>query len=116
MATFPGGKPLKGRRNLIVSTNLASIDGAEVFGSVQDAIKAAPEDTFVIGGESIYIQTIHLCDTAYVTKVEKAFPADRWFPNLDENPAWTITEEEGPFQHEGLRYSYVTYERKDRDA
>ena len=113
LATFPGGRPLKNRRNLILSTDPTfHPEGAEVFPSLDDALRAAPADTFVIGGESVYRQALDHCDRAYVTKIDKAFQADRWFPNLDEAPDWEVTETEGPFEHEGLEYSYVTYRRK----
>ena len=113
LATFPGGRPLKNRRNLILSGDPSfSPEGAEVFRTPEEALAAAPEDTFVIGGESVYRQALDRCGTAYVTKIHRAFPADRWFPNLDEDPDWEITETEGPFDHEGLEYSYVTYRRR----
>ena len=113
LATFPGGRPLKNRRNLILSgqTDFAP-EGGEVFHTLEAALAAAPADTFVIGGESVYRQALDRCDTAYVTKIQKSFPADRYFPNLDADPAWTITETEGPYEHEGLTYFYVTYRRK----
>lgn len=112
LATFPGGRPLKNRRNLIVSTSPDfAPEGGEVFSTMEAALAAAPEDTFVIGGESVYRQALDRCDTAYVTKVHRAFEADRYFPNLDEDPGWTIVETEGPFEQEDLTYSYVTYQR-----
>ena len=112
LATFPGGRPLKSRRNLILSRDPAfAPEGAEVFRTLAEALAAAPADTFVIGGEQIYRQTLAHCDTAYVTKVHRAFPADRWFPDLDADPAWEVFEAQGPFEHEGLTYSYVTYRR-----
>ena len=113
LATFPGGRPLKNRRNLILSgqTDFAP-EGGEVFHTLEAALAAAPADTFVIGGESVYRQALDRCDTAYVTKIQKAFPADRYFPDLDTDPAWTIAETEGPYEHEGLTYFYVTYRRK----
>ena len=113
LATFPGGRPLKNRRNLILSADPAfAPEGAEVFRTMEDALAAATADTFVIGGESVYRQALAFCDTAYVTKLNKAFPADRWFPNLDQDPAWEIAETEGPFDHEGLGFSFVTYRRR----
>ena len=113
LATFPGGRPLKNRRNLVLSTDPGfRPEGAEVFPTLEEALDAAPEDTFVIGGESVYRQALNHCDRAYVTKIDKAFPADRWFPDLDKDIAWEVTETEGPFEHEGLEYSYVTYQRK----
>ena len=113
IATFPGGRPLKNRRNLILSTKPDyAVEDGEVFSSLDKALEAASEDTFVIGGEQVYRETLDKCDTAYVTKIHKAFPADRYFPNLDADPAWKIVETEGPFTHEDLTYSYVTYKRK----
>ena len=55
LATFPGGRPLKGRRNLILSRNTDfAPEGAEVFSDVETLRAAAPEDAFVIGGASVY--------------------------------------------------------------
>ena len=113
LATFPGGRPLKNRRNLILSSQQDfAPEGGEVFHTLESALAAAPADTFVIGGESVYRQALDRCDTAYVTKIQKAFPADRYFPDLDADPAWIIAETEGPYEHEGLTYFYVTYRRK----
>ncbi len=113
LATFPGGRPLKNRRNLILSADPAfSPEGAEVFRTWESALAAAPADTFVIGGEQIYRQALPFCDTAYVTRLHRVFEADRWFPNLDADPEWEITEAEGPYNHDGLEFSYVTYRRK----
>lgn len=112
LATFPGGRPLKDRRNLILSADPAfAPEGAEVFRTLEEALAAAPADTFVIGGEQVYRQTLAFCDRAYVTRVHRAFPADRWFPDLDADPAWEIAETEGPYEEAGLRFSYVTYRR-----
>ncbi|MDF2838410.1 MAG: Dihydrofolate reductase [Evtepia sp.] len=110
--TFPGGKPLKNRRNLILSTREGyEVENAEVFRSIEDVLAVAPKDTFVVGGASVYLQMLPFCDKAYITKVQGAYPADCHFPNLDEDARWRVVEEEGPFLHEDLRFSYVTYQR-----
>lgn len=110
LATFPGGKPLKLRRNLILSTQKDfQVEGGEVVHTIEELLKVAPADSFVIGGASVYHQLLPYCHRAYVTKVEETYPADCSFPNLDADPAWQIEEEEGPFCYEDLRYSYVTY-------
>ena len=63
MATFPGGKPLKGRRNLVLSRNPAfHPEGAEVFSSLEELLDAAPEDAFVVGGASVYQALLDRCD------------------------------------------------------
>lgn len=113
LATFPGGRPLKGRRNLILSRNTDfAPEGAEVFSDVETLRAAAPEDAFVIGGASVYRQLLPWCDTAYVTKIDRAFPADCHFPDLDQDPAWERTEESAPLEQDGIIYRYVTYRRK----
>ena len=113
LATFPGGRPLKNRRNLILSTNPDfAPEGGEVFHTLEEALAVCPEDTFVIGGDSVYKAALDRCDVAYVTKIDKAFTADRYFPDLDADPAWEVVETEGPYTHEDLTFSYVTYKRR----
>ena len=112
LATFPGGKPLKGRLNLILSRNPDfAPEGAEVYPDLEALLARAPEDAFVIGGASVYSALLEKCRTAYVTKIDKEYPADCWFPNLDEDPAWEIVEESEPMEYEGLTFRYVTYRR-----
>ena len=72
------------------------------------------DETFVIGGESLYRQTLDRCDTVYVTKLHRSFPgADRFFPNLDQAPAWVLAEVEGPYVYGDLAYTYCTYRRRE---
>ena len=112
LATFPGGRPLKGRRNLVLSRDPGlEIEGAEVYHDVESLLAQAPEDSFVIGGESVYRALLPYCDTAYVTRLDAAFPADRYLPNLEEDGAWTAAEESAPLEHQGLVFRYVTYLR-----
>ena len=112
LATFPGGRPLKGRRNLVLSRDASfAPEGAEVFRDVDSLLRAAPADAFVIGGESVYRALLPRCTRAHLTKVEGAFPADAFFPDLDADPAWAVTEEGEALEHQGLAFRYVTYER-----
>ena len=113
LATFPGRRPLKGRRNLILSRSADfAPEGAEVFSDVETLRAAAPEDAFVIGGASVYRQLLPWCSTAYVTKIDRAFPADCHFPDLDQDPAWEQAEESVPLEQDGIIYRYLTYRRK----
>ena len=99
LATFPGGRPLEDRRNL-VSPDLEAL------------LAAAPEDSFVVGGASVYEALLDRCDTAYVTQIAAAFPgADCWFPDLDRKPEWKIVEEGPSLEEKGIQFRYVTYKR-----
>ena len=110
LATFPGGRPLKGRRNLILSRDPAfAPEGAEVFPDLDRLLSAAPADSFVIGGASVYRTLLDRCDTAYITRIDASFPADKYFPDLDADPRWQIKEISEPMEHEGISFRYYTY-------
>ena len=113
LATFPGGRPLKGRRNLILSRSAGfAPEEAEVFCDLSALLAAAPEDSFVLGGASVYHALLDRCDTAYVTKIGRAFPeADCWFPDLDARPEWRAVEEGPEREDGGVRFRDVTYKR-----
>lgn len=113
LATFPGGRPLKGRRNLILSRNPDfAPEGAEVYRDMDTLLANVTEDAFVIGGASVYEALLDRCDTAYVTKLHAAWPADCWFPNLDENPDWYLDQEAEVQEENGIQYHYVTYRKR----
>ena len=113
LQSLPGGRGLPGRRNLVLSRqgDLAP-KGAEAFCEVQQMLDAAGEDAFVIGGAQVYRLLLPVCRRLYVTQIDADGGADVFFPE----PApelWRITEQ-SPWQEEqGLRYRYVTYERKE---
>lgn len=112
MATFPGGCPLKGRRNLILSRNPNfAPNGAEVFSDLDALLAVAPDDSFVIGGGSVYEALLDYCEIAYVTKIHKAFPADCYFPDLDQRLDWQIIEEEEPQEENGIEFHRLTYKK-----
>ena len=113
LATFPGGRPLKNRTNLILSATPGyAVEGAQVFADLDTLLAHAPRDSFVIGGESVYRALLDHCDTAYVTKIHAAFPADRYFPDLDVHPEWTAAEESEVLEENNIRFHYVTYRRQ----
>lgn len=112
LETFPGGRPLPGRPNLILSrTPSFQAEGAQVFSDLDRLLAAAPEDSFVIGGATVYQALLPYCRTAHITRVEAAFPADAWLPDLEKDPAWTAEEVSPPMEHKGLTFRYYTYRR-----
>lgn len=113
LATFPGGRPLKGRTNFILSRNPAfAPEGAQVFSDLDSLLAAVQDpDAFVIGGASVYRALLDRCDTVYVTKIHRSYPADCYFPNLDQSPAWRPTETEEPQTDADVTFHYVTYRR-----
>ena len=115
MYTFPGSKPLKNRRNLILSRNPDfQPEGAEVFPGLEELMEQVtdPDNTYVVGGASVYHTMIGQCDRAYVTKIDAEYPADCWFPNLDADPNWEVESEEDWQEQDGVRFRYVNYRKK----
>ena len=115
--TFPSGKPLKKRRNIVISRQMdLKIPDCEIMHSIEEAVEAVkdcdPSDVYVIGGAEIYRQMLDYCNVAYVTKIDYAYHADTYFPNLDENPDWIMTEESEEQTYYDLEYCFCKYERK----
>ncbi|MBL8523313.1 MAG: type 3 dihydrofolate reductase [Betaproteobacteria bacterium] len=80
------GRPLPGRRNLVVSRNASwQAEGCEAFGSLTAAINQcrSNENVFVIGGATLYSEALPLADAIYLTEVDASPTGDTWFPQLD---------------------------------
>lgn len=69
------------------------------------------QDIYVIGGETIYRQLLDECDVAHITKIDYAYDADAYFPNLDERPEWKITADSEEQTYFDLEYYFYRYER-----
>ena len=114
VADFPGQKPLPGRVNVVLSRNNTEIPGFTLCNSPEEAVKLAQsaEKAMVIGGGSIYRQMLPYCDSALVTKVHCTPGSDTYFPNLDEDPAWELTEVLQSGEENGVSYEMCRYIRK----
>ncbi|MDD6332365.1 MAG: dihydrofolate reductase [Clostridium sp.] len=115
LATFPNGLPLPGRTNIIMSRNQnLKVKGATVVHSLEELMEElkqyASEDVFVIGGDDIYKQLVPYCDTVYATRIDYRYAADAYFPNLDDLPSWTLTEEGEENTYFDLEFTFCKYE------
>ena len=113
LGDFPGGRPLKGRHNIVVTRQALEIEGAELAHSTREALALAEKypRTLVIGGASIYRQFLPFVDTVHITKIDLAPASDSYFEDLDASPDWRVSDA-GPWQEEnGLRYCFMTYKR-----
>lgn len=120
LETFPQGLPLKNRTNIILSHNPEyKVKDAIVVHSMeelQEELKNYPtEDVYIIGGASVYRELLPYCDVAHVTKIEHAYQADAYFPNLDESSEWEITADSEEQTYFDIAYTFLKYERKTKD-
>lgn len=116
LESFPGQKPLKDRVNIVLTKSDMTSKGEEIIvNSIDECleeIKKYPDkDIYVIGGQSIYEQFLPYCDKAYITKVDREFCADAFFPNLDTNDEWKISVEGEEQTYFDNTFSFLTYER-----
>lgn len=119
-----GAKPLPGRRNIIISRNPTySTEGIEVFTSIDDALKATQdseqnseynsEEVMIIGGMSLYKQSLPLADRLYMTLVHAEVEGDAWFPEFDLNDWHETTRSDFSADEKNPHaYSFITLNKK----
>ncbi len=115
--SFPNQKPLPKRLNIVLTHDKSfAPEGVVVCDSIEKAIEIAKadytdEDIFFIGGESVYNEAEKFCDTAYITKIDNSYDADRFLLNFDENTDWYIKNESMIKTEKGLYITFVTYKK-----
>lgn len=113
LESFPQGQPLSGRTNIVITKDPAyKVKDAIVVHSIEEAVeesKKYDKDVYCIGGESIYRQMLPYCKEAFVTKIDHAYEADSYFPNLDEMPEWKMVEESEEQTYFDLLYTFTKY-------
>ena len=107
------GKPLKERRNIVVSRDRTlKIEGVEVVNSLDEAIHRTKNENeiFIIGGEQIYKIAMPIATHMHVTKVYNNIKGDAFFPAFDENE-WKILTQKDSETSEGLKFSFIEYQK-----
>ena len=115
LESFPGGKPLPKRRNIVISKNAElNIADTEIVSSPKDALDLVgdtdSDDLWVIGGGSVYAALLPQCRKVYLTRVDACVDdADTFFQNLDKLPGWEIESTGEPMTENGMTYCFVDY-------
>ncbi|HWI73678.1 MAG TPA: dihydrofolate reductase [Baekduia sp.] len=104
-------RPLPGRRNMVLSTTAAALDGAEVFASLSEALAAAGDSCFVIGGGATYAEALPLADRVHATEVDGASDGDTFFPSLDD-ASWSCVSAAAPVTENGHTFTIRVYDRR----
>lgn len=116
LESLPGGLPLTGRMNLVLTSNRnLRLRNAVTVHSPEETLeelkKYSGRDVYVIGGESVYRQFLPYCNVAHITKISQKFEADAYLPNLDERKEWKITADSEEQTYFDLEYRFLKYER-----
>ena len=120
LLSFPGSKPLKNRTHIVLSQdpthNYEGVINVHTFDDFITKIKEyEKEDTvYIIGGASIYRQTLPYVDQVLLTKVNADGGAEVFFVNLDENPDFECVDEGTPMMDGDLEIRFTTYKNKNK--
>ncbi len=116
-ATFlslPGQEPLKDRINIVLCADKQFSDKEIIVCSslnelFSEIMKYPSDEVFVIGGEVVFSELLPYCSEAYVTKIENTYPADRYFPNLDNDERWELVYNGESQIYNNIQYRFTTY-------
>lgn len=120
LLSFPNQKPLKNRTNIVLSADKDhNYEGVVNVHSFEEFLKivakyAQNEDVYIIGGASMYRQTLDYVDFVYLTKVDAVGGAEVFFVNIDEDPRFEIISESEPLQDGDYKIKFVTYRNKSK--
>lgn len=108
------GKPLPGRKNIVLTRSLSSIEGVIVVDSLLSAlnqVKDTPE-IFIIGGAELFTQSMQMATRLYITRIHHQFSADVFFPKIDEH-LWSCRKKEFRTHDEKNEFdmTFYIYER-----
>jgi len=108
------GRPLPGRHFIVVTRRRDYAPaGVTVAHSVEQALEQAraraDDEVFVIGGADVYAQTMHLLHRLYLTRIDREYPGDTFFPDVDLS-GWRCVEEE-PHPEADPPFAFITFER-----
>jgi dihydrofolate reductase len=108
-------RPLPNRKNIVITDKPGELfEGCTTVYSIQEALDLCSdhEESFIIGGGSIYRQFLPYCNKLYITRVNKDFEADTFFPEIDFDQ-WKIIDQEDhePDEMTDFSYSFITFEK-----
>ena len=108
------GRPLPGRRNIIVSRNADyQAAGGELVGSLDEALNSLSEfpRVFVIGGEQLFKQAFDKADRLYITEIDLDIEGGDTFFEVPNESAWKEVERT-PGSEGDISFSFITLERQ----
>ena len=108
------GRPLPGRRNIVVSRNASyQATGGELVGSLDEALKSLSEfpRVFVIGGEQLFTQAFPKADQLYITEIDMDVEGGDTFFEVPDKSDWKEVERT-PGSEGDVNFSFITLERK----
>lgn len=111
--SLPNGA-LPHRKNIVLSKTVKTIEGCIVADNIEKALSlcSGEDEVFIIGGGTLYIQTLPITDKLYLTRIQAPIDGDTFFPAIDyTNWQETFREERTSSEKCPYNYAFVNYER-----
>lgn len=115
LESLPGGKPLPKRRNIVLTTDSSfEKEGCEIAHSIDEILELIGNDSeaMVMGGGTVYRQLLPYCESCYITKIDKSFNADTYFPDLDSDDDFELVWQSDVNRENDIEYVFTEYKRK----
>ena len=116
LKSFPGGKPLKNRTNIVLFPGGEQRDDCIIVQSLDELStelkKYNTDDVFIIGGAMFYKTMLPYCDEVLVTKVDADGEAEVFYENLDERAEFECVSVSEPCETNGFTIRFTTYKNK----
>lgn len=110
------GRPLPNRRNIVVTSDRTfSAEGVDVWHDLESLKTEKTTDFYIIGGATLYEQTLPMTDRFYVTKVDGAFEADTFYSPLPEGLIVTNEQFHPVDERHAYSFTFRQYDKRDID-
>ena len=117
LKSFPNGKPLKNRVNIVLFPGGEKRDDCIVADSLEELSAILKnyntDDVFIIGGAMMYKTMLPYCSQALITKVDADGGAEVFYENLDKLPCWKCVKESQTVVTNGYSVKFTVYENSD---
>ena len=117
LLSFPGGKPLKGRSTICLCPEEVERDDCFCIHNFDEMVRLVKElaknhPVFIIGGAMLYRSMLPYYDKVYVNMVDADGEAEVFFPNLDDEASYEVTQVLHAVEDEGYLTQLYSYTRK----
>lgn len=118
LMSLPGGKPLKNRTNIVLTSNKRfKADDCIFCNSFKELFeelkKYNNDEIFIIGGGKIYNDLYSYCTEAYITKVDAITNADTYLHNFDDDVNWELSFASELHEYNGMKFTFNTYKNSN---
>jgi dihydrofolate reductase len=105
-------RPLPGRKNIVLSKSLESIEGIYLAKNIGEALKITEnQEAYIIGGSQIYESFLPFANKMELTRIHRNYEGDVYFPEINWKE-WSLVNREDRETIKGLKYSFETYKKQ----